>query len=68
MTESQIHLVMEYCVLGDLSVYIRKKGVLNGQQTLQNPLLNGWGGLHERIVADFLGQIGIFVVGMLIIK
>jgi serine/threonine-protein kinase ULK2 len=52
---------MEYCQLGDLSVYIKQRGVLRSveppdKQKVDSSLANEWGGLHEDIVRHFLRQ------------
>ena len=61
-----IHLVMEYCNLGDLSVYIKKKGIVKLGPTssstdstlMDSRFCNEWGGLKEDIVRHFLRQLG----------
>lgn len=47
--ERYIHIVMEYCLLGDLSVYIKRTG--------PGVVPNEWGGLHEDVVRHFLRQL-----------
>lgn len=63
-TDSHIHLVMEYCPLGDLSFFIKKREKL-GQEG-QIPLLRDiacnypstpGAGLHEVLVIHFLQQL-----------
>ncbi|KAH9247717.1 hypothetical protein BASA84_000132 [Batrachochytrium salamandrivorans] len=59
-TDTDIHLVMEYCSLGDLSIFIKKKGMVgpllhSSRSTLH---FNGpWGGLHETVIRHFLAQL-----------
>jgi serine/threonine protein kinase len=47
---------MEYCVLGDLSIFIKKRGQIN-QEGLNYSLSGPWGGLQEVAVRNFLGQL-----------
>ena len=61
---------MEYCSLGDLSIFIRRKGQVQIQEQLSpdsaslgigytsKPLPGPWGGIHEKIVRHFLVQLG----------
>ncbi|KAM3581837.1 Serine/threonine-protein kinase [Umbelopsis sp. WA50703] len=49
-TDTHIHLVMEYCSLGDLSQYIKRK---KGKHVSRGPA----GGLSEDIVRHFLKQL-----------
>ncbi|KAI8848826.1 hypothetical protein BC829DRAFT_393120 [Chytridium lagenaria] len=72
-TEKHIHLVMEYCSMGDLSVYIKRKGMVmvnDGSGTMQpsqlpppitdpslNPIAGSWGGLNEFVVRHYLKQL-----------
>src|SRR5947207_6987945 len=58
---SHIHLVMEYCALGDLSLFIKKRDTLGAHRFTRdmiakypNPLS---GGLNEVIVRHFLKQL-----------
>lgn len=55
-----MHLVMEYCSLGDLSLFIKKKGLIQRQlpEGIQNPFENPIGGLNDIITRTFLRQIG----------
>ncbi|KAI8913738.1 kinase-like domain-containing protein, partial [Powellomyces hirtus] len=59
-TEKHIHLIMEYCSLGDLSHYIKRRGLVGGA-TVEggqwNPLSGPWGGLNEIVVRHFLRQL-----------
>ncbi|KAI9097275.1 hypothetical protein DFS34DRAFT_116130 [Phlyctochytrium arcticum] len=59
-TEKHIHLIMEYCSLGDLSHYIKRRGLVAGT-TLDpgawNPLAGTWGGLNQIVVRHFLRQL-----------
>ncbi|KAI8592284.1 hypothetical protein BDZ88DRAFT_277197 [Geranomyces variabilis] len=59
-TEKHIHLIMEYCALGDLSQYIKRKGLVAGVTVdagAWNPLSGPWGGLNEIVVRHFLRQL-----------
>ncbi|KAJ3163242.1 Serine/threonine-protein kinase [Geranomyces michiganensis] len=59
-TEKHIHLIMEYCSLGDLSQYIKRKGLVagfTGDAGAWNPLSGPWGGLNEIVVRHFLRQL-----------
>ncbi|KAI8818907.1 uncharacterized protein EV422DRAFT_569180 [Fimicolochytrium jonesii] len=59
-TDKHIHLIMEYCSLGDLSNYIKKRGLVGGLQVEAgqwNPMSSVWGGLNDIIVRDFLKQL-----------
>ncbi|EGF83132.1 hypothetical protein BATDEDRAFT_21556 [Batrachochytrium dendrobatidis JAM81] len=60
-TDTDIHLVMEYCSLGDLSIFIKKKGMvgsLSGSSRVSTAHFNGpWGGLHETVIRHFLAQL-----------
>jgi serine/threonine-protein kinase ULK/ATG1 len=61
---------MEYCELGDLSMYIKQKGIVHIIDTpdendthfiskpMENQFCNEWGGLNEEIVRHFLRQLG----------
>ncbi|KAJ3127456.1 Serine/threonine-protein kinase [Nowakowskiella sp. JEL0407] len=55
-TDKHIHLLMEYCSMGDLSAFIKKKGKIPG---VTNPEIYAghWGGLSDVIVRHFLKQI-----------
>ncbi|KLJ12932.1 unc51-like kinase [Blastomyces silverae] len=60
-TANEIHLVMEYCVLGDLSIFIKKRDTLVRHQ-LTRDLIQRYpnpqsGGLNEVIVRHFLKQL-----------
>ncbi|PVU87388.1 hypothetical protein BB561_006362 [Smittium simulii] len=50
-SKNHIHLVMEYCSLGDLSIYIKARKKL---PIMQNP----FGGLSYNIIQSFVSQIG----------
>jgi hypothetical protein len=45
---------MEYCGLGDLSLYIKKKGAVANQPSYPGV----WGGIDEFVVRYLLGQLG----------
>ncbi|KAJ1722428.1 Serine/threonine-protein kinase [Coemansia erecta] len=50
-SRNHIHLVMEYCALGDLASYLRKRK--------EHPALrNEYGGLNMDIVRQFVSQLG----------
>ncbi|KAJ2371519.1 Serine/threonine-protein kinase, partial [Coemansia sp. RSA 2607] len=50
-SRNHIHLVMEYCALGDLASYLRKRK--------EHPALrNEYGGLNMNIVRQFVTQLG----------
>ncbi|KAI9019835.1 hypothetical protein DFJ74DRAFT_139930 [Hyaloraphidium curvatum] len=69
-TDKQIHLLMEYCELGDLSDFIKKKGLVGkaAETPPVRPNVEGrgarnlyegpWGGLDEQVARWFLGQLG----------
>ena len=63
-TEKHIHLIMEYCSLGDLSNFIKRKGVLAGASGENNwgAIASPWGGLNEAVVLHFLRQLGTFSI------
>ncbi|KAI9326326.1 hypothetical protein BDR26DRAFT_941370 [Obelidium mucronatum] len=64
-TERHIHLLMEFCTLGDLSQFIRRKGRVaphghpppldTGAPAL---LASPWGGVNEAVARHFLAQLG----------
>ncbi|EEH18148.2 ULK/ULK protein kinase [Paracoccidioides brasiliensis Pb03] len=60
-TSHEIHLVMEYCVLGDLSIFIKKRDSLVRHQLTRDLILRypnpQSGGLNEVIVRHFLKQL-----------
>ncbi|KAJ3297327.1 Serine/threonine-protein kinase [Rhizoclosmatium sp. JEL0117] len=62
-TDKHIHLIMDFCSLGDLSQYIKKKGaVLPYAAPKDTPLptvnlSSPWGGINEAIVRHFLAQL-----------
>ncbi|OJD14757.1 ULK/ULK protein kinase [Emergomyces pasteurianus Ep9510] len=60
-TANEIHLVMEYCVLGDLSIFIKKRDSLVRHQLTRDLILRypnpPSGGLNEVIVRHFLKQL-----------
>ncbi|KAI8903802.1 kinase-like domain-containing protein, partial [Gorgonomyces haynaldii] len=54
--DKEIHLIMEYCPMGDLSIFIRKRGeMMDGNKRVM--LGSQDGGLHESVVRYFLGQL-----------
>ena len=60
-TSVHIHLIMEFCELGDLSLFIKKRSTLKDHEATAemvrkypNPQI---GGLHEVIVRHFLKQV-----------
>lgn len=60
-TTSHIHLVMEYCELGDLSYFIKKRDRLGDNPALRDMVrkypMPPSGGLNEVIVRHFLKQL-----------
>ncbi|KAH8820064.1 hypothetical protein F5884DRAFT_849344 [Xylogone sp. PMI_703] len=60
-TSSHIHLVMEYCKLGDLSYFIKKRDRLGDNPALRDMVrkypMPPSGGLNEVIVRHFLKQL-----------
>ena len=58
---AHIHLVMEFCELGDLSYFIKKKDSLNLHNTMKDTIRKypnpPGGGLNEVIVRHFLKQL-----------
>ncbi|PVZ97587.1 hypothetical protein BB558_006446 [Smittium angustum] len=50
-SKNHIHLVMEYCSLGDLSFYIK-------QRKIYTPMQNDFGGLYDNIVLNLVSQLG----------
>ncbi|CAG8443394.1 4108_t:CDS:10 [Diversispora eburnea] len=53
-SDTHIHLIMEYCSMGDLSNFIKRRGDVNGYTlTIISP--NGW--LEEYVVLHFLKQL-----------
>ncbi|KAB8078347.1 hypothetical protein BDV29DRAFT_9766 [Aspergillus leporis] len=60
-TTSHIHLVMEYCALGDLSLFIKRRDTLGEHQYTKNMIAkypNPRGGaLNEVVVRHFLKQL-----------
>ncbi|TPX35577.1 hypothetical protein SmJEL517_g02166 [Synchytrium microbalum] len=59
-TDRHIHLIMEYCSLGDLSSFIKRKGVQNSQINVNpgsNYLAGLSGGLAEFVVRHFLNHL-----------
>lgn len=58
---SHIHLVLEYCELGDLSYFIKKRDKLGDHEALRDMVMRypmpSNGGLHEVIVRHFLKQL-----------
>ena len=60
-TTAHIHLIMEFCEMGDLSVFIRKRDTL-GQHAMNAAMMRKYpnprvGGLNEVIVRHFLRQL-----------
>ncbi|KAF2405415.1 kinase-like protein [Trichodelitschia bisporula] len=58
---TQVHLVMEYCELGDLSNFIKKRSTLKDHEATKDMLVKypnpEVGGLNEVVVRHFLKQI-----------
>ena len=64
-TKEYIHLIMDYCALGDLSQFIKRRNQFGhyygpelGKVLELYPPGNG-GGLNESLVKHFLRQLGI---------
>jgi serine/threonine-protein kinase ULK2 len=64
-TKEYIHLIMDYCALGDLSQFIKRRNHFTqyygpdlGRTLEQYPPGNG-GGLNEHLVKHFLRQLGM---------
>lgn len=60
-TPSHVHLMMEYCELGDLSLFIKKRDFLHTHEATQAlvkryPNVSG-GGLNEVVIRHFLKQL-----------
>ena len=51
-------MVMEYCSLGDLSLFIKKRGAVG----MQKPIPGLWGGLDEFVIRYLLGQLCMYLV------
>ncbi|KAJ3278316.1 Serine/threonine-protein kinase [Borealophlyctis nickersoniae] len=58
-TTKHIHLIMEYCSLGDLSTFIKHKGHIPGApgESKWGSIAGPWGGLNEAVVLHFLRQL-----------
>ncbi|KAL1959715.1 hypothetical protein VTO42DRAFT_1301 [Malbranchea cinnamomea] len=60
-SSTHIHLVMEFCALGDLSLFIKKRGTLEGHEMTHEMALRypnpPSGGLNEVVVRHFLKQL-----------
>lgn len=62
-TSTHFHLVMDYCSMGDLSYFIRKRDQLTNTHPVISPLLQrypspeGSHGLNETLVIHFLKQL-----------
>ncbi|WEW59532.1 Serine/threonine-protein kinase [Emydomyces testavorans] len=60
-SSSRIHLVMEYCALGDLSLFLKKRDTLSQHQLTRDMIAKypnpTAGGLNEVIVRHFLKQL-----------
>ncbi len=60
-TTAHIHLVMEFCELGDLSYFIKKRDTLSRHETTKDMIRKypnpAAGGLNEVIVRHFLKQL-----------
>ncbi|CAG8477602.1 4241_t:CDS:10 [Ambispora gerdemannii] len=52
-SDAHIHLIMEYCSMGDLSNYIKRRGDMNST----NAVAPSSGGLSEYVVLHFLKQL-----------
>jgi serine/threonine-protein kinase ULK/ATG1 len=62
-TDTHFHLIMEYCSLGDLSYFIRKKDELIQKHPLVKTMFNKYpspensNGLHKILVLNYLKQL-----------
>ncbi|GES74181.1 Pkinase-domain-containing protein [Rhizophagus clarus] len=59
-TDTHIHLIMEFCSMGDLSNYIKRRGDVNGIAATDPgapPLKHTTNGLNEYVVRHFLLQL-----------
>ncbi|QDS67637.1 hypothetical protein FKW77_004522 [Venturia effusa] len=60
-TKVQVHLVMEFCELGDLSLFIKKRSSLSEHEATKDMIqkypLPAVGGLNEVVVRHFVQQI-----------
>ena len=60
-TKAHIHLIMEFCELGDLSYFIKKRDTLSQHLTTSNMIRKypnpAAGGLNEVVVRHFLKQL-----------
>ena len=60
-SSSHIHLVMEYCALGDLSYFIKKRDTLANHETARDMMIKypnpKAGGLNEVVARHFLKQL-----------
>jgi serine/threonine-protein kinase ULK/ATG1 len=61
-SKTQMHLIMEYCELGDLSSFIRKRASLGEHETTRDMIQKypcpAIGGLNEVVTRHFAQQIG----------
>lgn len=64
-TKEYIHLIMDYCALGDLSQFIKRRNRFSDYypaelvRVLEKHPLGAGGGLNEHVVKHFLRQLGI---------
>ncbi|CAG8453710.1 822_t:CDS:10 [Funneliformis mosseae] len=58
-TDSHIYLIMEFCSMGDLSHYIKRRGNLNSINAVDPGAKPTMSGLNEYVVRHFLKQLGI---------
>ncbi|CAG8618112.1 7813_t:CDS:10 [Ambispora leptoticha] len=55
-SDAHIHLIMEYCSMGDLSNYIKRRGDMNNKNAVAGTTMSS-GGLNEYVVLHFLKQL-----------
>ena len=64
-TKEYIHLIMEYCALGDLSQFIKRRNLWSDYhgpdmaRVLDRYPSGGGGGLNEHLAKHFLRQLGM---------
>ncbi|CAG8572433.1 5553_t:CDS:10 [Paraglomus occultum] len=56
-SETHIHLIMEYCSMGDLSSYIKRRRDVSGSGAVSHTRSNTPIGLSEHVVRHFLKQL-----------
>ncbi|RIA96937.1 kinase-like domain-containing protein [Glomus cerebriforme] len=56
-SDTHIHLIMEFCSMGDLSNYIKRRGDVNSITATDSELKPTTNGLNEYVVRHFLKQL-----------